>query len=97
VQALHGVQSITTSTTVRPQPCFWGSFYIRILLFFLPYLTSLLTAESDNLYSLISNYEISNKYIKQLNNCAHLFNMVATIIQIRGLRIIYIKYFKVNR
>jgi hypothetical protein len=50
-----------------------------------------------NLYSLISNYDISNKYTKHLNTCAHLFNMVATIIWIRGLRILCVKHFKVNR
>jgi hypothetical protein len=40
------------------------------------------------LYSLISNYETSNKYTKHLNICAHLFNMVATIIRVRGLIIL---------
>jgi hypothetical protein len=34
-----------------------------------------------NLYSLISNYGTSNKYTKYLNTCAHLFNVVTTIIQ----------------
>jgi hypothetical protein len=29
-----------------------------------------------NLYSLISNYETSNKYTKHLNTYAHLFNVV---------------------
>jgi hypothetical protein len=38
-----------------------------------------------NLYSLISNYETSKKYIKYLNTYAHLFKVVATIIQVRGL------------
>jgi hypothetical protein len=50
-----------------------------------------------NLYSLISNYETCNKYTKHLNTCAYLFNVVATIIRIRGLRILCIKHFKVNR
>jgi hypothetical protein len=36
-----------------------------------------------NLYSLISNYETNNKYIKHLNICAHLFNVVETIIRIQ--------------
>jgi hypothetical protein len=37
-----------------------------------------------NLYRLISNYESSNKYTKYLNICVNLFNVVATIIQVRG-------------
>jgi hypothetical protein len=49
-----------------------------------------------NLYSLINNYETSNKYTKYLSTCAHLFNVMATIIRVRGLRILYIKYFKVG-
>jgi hypothetical protein len=32
-----------------------------------------------------------------LNTCAHLFNMMAIIIQVRGIRIICVKHFKVNR
>jgi hypothetical protein len=43
-----------------------------------------------NLYSLISNYETSNKYTKHLNICDHLFNVVATIIRIRGLIILFL-------
>jgi hypothetical protein len=50
-----------------------------------------------NLYSLISNYETSNKYTKYLNTCAHLFNVMATIIRVRGLIILSVKYFKFNR
>jgi hypothetical protein len=50
-----------------------------------------------NLYNLISNYETSNKYIKHLNTCAHNFNVVATIIQVKGLIILCVKYCKVNR
>jgi hypothetical protein len=49
------------------------------------------------LYSLISNYETSNKYNKHLNICAQLFNVVATIIQVRGLRIICVKHFEISR
>jgi hypothetical protein len=41
-----------------------------------------------NLYNLISNYETTNKYTKHLNTCAHLFNVVATIIRVRGLIIL---------
>jgi hypothetical protein len=36
-----------------------------------------------NLYILISNYETTNKYTKYLNICAHLFNVVTTIIWVR--------------
>jgi hypothetical protein len=50
-----------------------------------------------NLYSLISNYETSNKYTKYLNIYAHLFNVVLTTIRIRGLRILCVKHFNVNR
>jgi hypothetical protein len=32
-----------------------------------------------------------------LNTCAHLFNMVATIIWVRCIKILCVKYFKVNR
>jgi alkyl sulfatase BDS1-like metallo-beta-lactamase superfamily hydrolase len=49
-----------------------------------------------NLYTLISNYVTSNKYTKHLNTCAHLFNVVTTIIWVRGHRILYVKYFKFN-
>jgi hypothetical protein len=42
-----------------------------------------------NLYSFINNYETSNKYTKHLNICAHLFNMVATIIWVKGLTILF--------
>jgi hypothetical protein len=45
-----------------------------------------------NLYSLINNYETSNKYTKYLNTYAHLFKVVATIIQVRGLIILCVKY-----
>jgi hypothetical protein len=31
-----------------------------------------------------------------LNTCAHLFNVVATIIRVRGLIILCVKYFKIN-
>jgi hypothetical protein len=50
-----------------------------------------------NLYSLINNYKTGNKYTKHLNTCAHLLNVVAIIIQIRGLRILYVKHYKVNK
>jgi hypothetical protein len=50
-----------------------------------------------NLYSLISNYETSNKYTKHMNTCAHIFNVVATIIQVKRLFILCVKHYKVNR
>jgi hypothetical protein len=37
-----------------------------------------------NLYSLNSNYETINKYTKHLNIYAHFFNVVLTIIWVRG-------------
>jgi hypothetical protein len=39
-----------------------------------------------NLYSLISNYDTSNKYT-YLNTYTYLFNVVTTIIRVKGLRI----------
>jgi hypothetical protein len=49
-----------------------------------------------NLYNLINNYKTSNKYTKYLNTYTHLFNVVVTIIRVKGLTILGVKHCKIK-